>query len=49
VNSYDVVVGYAGDRCLPWTGVVRHRYGDGGWELVRAVLDSMHDEQESWS
>jgi hypothetical protein len=47
VNTYDVVVDYADERRLPWTGMVRHRYGDGGWELVRAVLDAMHDEQES--
>jgi hypothetical protein len=45
VNTYDVVVDYADDRCLQWTGVVRHRYGDGGWELVRAVLDAMHNAQ----
>jgi hypothetical protein len=47
VNTYDVMVDYADDRRPPWTGVVRHRYGEGGWELVRAVLDAMHDKGAS--
>jgi hypothetical protein len=40
VSTYDARVLYADDREAPWEGTVRHRYGDGAWELVRAVLNA---------
>lgn len=36
VNTYKATVtGHFGEL---WHGTITHRYGDGGWELIRKVL-----------
>jgi hypothetical protein len=36
INTYIATV----SGPVRWHGVVTHRYGDGGWELMRKVLES---------